>query len=228
MMGSMMEMEATRGRLVPALLVPLLVPALLVPLLVPLLAVAFAVGCGTERAAERQEQQTTMLRGDRQRPRAIKAAENRPHPWDRAHRPLEADRLDLEPYIARQRAKHREEHSKQVLVMESFSHPACSGLAARARRGCPVLEVRWGARRRVDGGVALVASAKEVAPAMLHRRVLCHIAFGGVHASTGCPLHVPRVRATTRQRGGEVILTIVTDDAAAVTELRRRVERLVP
>jgi len=191
-----------------------------------LLAVALCGGCAGSRAEG--EQPSSLLRGDRQRSRALRSAENRPQPFDADHGPFAADRLDLEPHIARQRAAHREEHSKQLLVLESFAHPACSGLPARERRGCPLLDVRWTAQREVERGMALVARGRTVSAAALRRHVLCHVAFGQVHGAPGCPLHAPGMRATTAQRGDEVTLTLVTDDPAAVQPLRRRLKQLVP
>jgi len=199
-----------------------------------LLALCPSLGCGGNKG---EEQPTTLLRGDRQRPRALKASDNRPHPWTAGHGVFESDRLDLQPYMARRRAVHREEHSKLLLLLERFSHPACSGLSQAARRGCTILATQW-RRREVAGGVALVASEQAVAPADLHRRVQCHVAFGKVHGfpdeqgthqgSGGCPLHTPGARITTARRRGEVLLTIVTDDPAAVGPLRERVKELIP
>lgn len=184
-----------------------------------------AAGCGVNQGVEQPS--TTMVRGDRQRSRALKAAQSRPHPWTREHGVFDADRFDLQPYIARRRAAHREAHSEQLLVLERFSHPACGGLSQRDRRGCPLLDTRW-RRRDVTGGVTLVAPEQAVAAATLQRRVQCHVAFGRVHGSRGCPLHLPGVRVSTTQRRGEVQLTIVTADPTAVGPLRERVKELVP
>jgi hypothetical protein len=189
------------------------------------LLLTLAAGCGANQGGDQQS--TTLVRGDRQRPRALKASENRPHPWTREHGVFATDRLDMQPYVARRRAEHREAHSKQLLVLERFSHPACSGLSQRDRRGCPLLDTRW-RRREVTGGVTLEAPEQAVAAATLHRRVQCHVAFGKVHGSRGCPLHLPGVRVSTTQRRGEVHLTIVTADPAAVGPLRERVKELVP
>jgi hypothetical protein len=57
--------------------------------------------------------------------------------------------------------------------------------------------------------------------------VVCHIAFGRVHASS-CPLHLPGVRAATAVRGQRVVLTIVTDDRSQVETLREGLRGLIP
>lgn len=172
-------------------------------------------------------EESSMLQGSRRPSKSQKASDNRPHPWQDEHGAFEADRFGIEPYIARRRAAHQEDHAKQVLVMESFSHPACHGLSAKQRRACPLLDVRWSSKREVPGGMALGAPQSSVQGRLLHRRVVCHIAFGRVHNSD-CPLHLPKVRATTAVRDQEVVLTIVTDDPSQVGPLREGLRELIP
>jgi hypothetical protein len=196
-----------------------------VTLLVLLLAACGDPAKGKTTSPLREE--GSMLRGSRRPSKSHKASDNRPHPWQDEHGVFESDRFRIEPYIERRRAAHREEHAKQVLVMETFSHPACHGLKAAQRRACPLLDVRWSSTREVSGGLALVVPQSAVQGRLLHRRVVCHIAFGKVHATT-CPLHLPKVRAATAVRGENVVLTIVTDDPSQVKPLRDGLRELIP
>jgi hypothetical protein len=185
------------------------------------------IGCGAPRPAE--EPKPSLIRGNRDKSRSVKASENRPHPWEEEKGVFQADRLDVEPYAEDLRRRHGEGHSKQILVLERFSHPACSGLAAAARTSCPLLAVRWTRRREVPGGVVLEgpASAKVSGPE-LQRRVLCHVAFARVQGrDDGCPLQLGRVRARVVEREAGLELSIVTDDGSKVGELRRRVKALI-
>jgi len=183
-------------------------------------------GCGAPRGGETKP---SLVRGNRDKSGSVKASENRPHPWVEEKGVFQADRLDLEPYTEHLRRRHREGHSKRVLVLERFSHPACSGLSSSARAGCPLLAVRWARRREVPGGVVLEGPAASLPAAELHRRVLCHVAFARVQGrDDGCPLQLAGVRARVLQREGGLELAIVTDDGSKVAELRRRVKALVP
>lgn len=181
-------------------------------------------GCGSS-PTRKEEVSPSVLRGSREASRSRKASATRPHPWEQEQGPFEADRFDLEPFAARRRA-HQEEHSGQVLVMESFSHPACAEVPDAQRRRCPLLAVRWTRTVPVPGGIALETAAPGQDAEALHRWVRCHIAFGKVRPG-GCPLHLPGVHATTRQRGKVLALRIVTEDASQVEALRGRIRELV-
>jgi hypothetical protein len=173
-----------------------------------------------------EEEQPSFVRGEREKSPSRKTSENRPHPWSEEHGPFQADRFEIQAHRERARRAHQDAHSKQVLVMERFAHPACAGLPAEAKRRCPMVSIRWKLQREVPGGVVLEAPGQH--GALLQRRILCHIAFGVVHqAEDTCPLHVSGVRATAVQGKKGVRLTIVTDDASQVSELRRRVKVLV-
>lgn len=192
-----------------------------------MLLVALAACSGpSANAPPAEEEQPSFIRGERQKSPSRKTSENRPHPWSEEHGPFQADRFEIEAHRERARRAHHEAHSKQLLVMERFAHPACAGLPLEAKRRCPMQSARWKLQREVPGGVVLEAAGQH--GAQLQRRVLCHIAFGKVHqAEDACPLHVPRVRATAVQGEKGVRLTIVTDDPALVEELRKRVKSLV-
>lgn len=130
-------------------------------------------------------------------------------------------------YMAQKREQHQQEHGKQVMLMESFSHPACSGLSNEDKRSCPLLTVQWSAQREVSGGVALEGRWTPSA-ASLQRRLLCHIAFGKVHGKeSSCPLHVERITVNTQRRGDRVILRMITGKAELISELRERVKQIV-
>jgi hypothetical protein len=190
-----------------------------------LVAVGGCSGPGANAPAA-EEERPSFVRGERENSPSRKTSKNRPHPWSEEHGPFQADRFEIQAHRERARRAHQEAHSKQVLVMERFAHPACVGLAPEARRRCPMVSIRWTLQREVPGGVVLEAPGQH--GARLQRRILCHIAFGQVHqADDACPLHVPGVRATAVQGEKGVRLTVVTDDASQVSELRKRVKALV-
>jgi len=189
----------------------------------PLLLLVLAA-CGSPQSP----QQTSLLRGSRDKSPSVKASEDRPHPFDEEHGPFQADRMDVAAYAERERRRHEEGHSKQVLVLERFSHPACSGLVGKQRTGCPLLGEPWTRRKEIPGGVELSRPGSD--GALLQRRVLCHVAFGRVQGphDDGCPLHRPGVRASVLEQDGEVHLRVVTKDPKQIPEVRRRVEALAP
>ena len=201
----------------------------------PALTLVLMLGCAASARDEGttpHPEQTTLLAGDRSRTSSRKASENRPHPWEEEKGVFQADRLDLEPYVARRRAQHREEHSKQTMIVSSFSHPACNGVPAAARSRCPLLMVAWSESREVPGGMELEARVKAGLDAgRLHRIVLCHVAYGKVTAhSDSCPFHVKGVRSTVRPRARDtrMVLTITTTDPQRVDPLRERIKALLP
>lgn len=178
-------------------------------------------------AAPQGPQTPSLLRGSRDKSPSVKASEDRPHPFDEEHGPFQADRMDIGAYAQRERRRHAEGHSEQVLVLERFSHPACSGLEGAQRTGCPLLAGPWVKRRAIPGGAELSRPGRD--GALLQRRVLCHVAFGRVQGrDDGCPLHRPGVRAQVLQQDGTVHLRVVTKDPKQISEVRRRVEALAP
>ena len=190
-----------------------------------MLLLALPLACGSPQSPE--ETPPSLLRGSRDKSPSVKASEDRPHPFDEEHGPFQADRMDVAAHAERERRRHAEGHSKQVLVLERFSHPACSGLEGKQRTGCPLLAGPWARRREIPGGVELSRPGSD--GALLQRRVLCHVAFGRVQGhDDGCPLHRPGLRASVLEQGGTVHLRVVTKDPQQTSEVRRRVKALAP
>lgn len=185
--------------------------------------------CAAPRPVE--QEQTALWRGSRQKSGSLKASEERPRGGAEPERgPFSTDHMEIEAHAERRRQQHREGHSKRLLVLEQFAHPACSGLESRQRSGCPLLGVKWERRREVEGGVLLEGRAeRDTTGPLLQRQVLCHIAFARTHGhDDGCALQLPGVRASVVQRGSKLQLRVVTPDASRVGELRQRMKILVP
>ncbi len=170
-----------------------------------------------------------MMRGDPNESGSRKASANRPQPWDPNANPLEEDRFRIGEEMARRRSEHASSHSRGALTMESFSHPACGALSLEERRDCPLLSVAWSRSREVPGGIELETFQRGVDASRLRWRFLCHLAYARTRgADDGCPLEVRGVGVSTVQAGQIVRVRIVSDDASQVSELRRRIKRLVP
>jgi len=193
----------------------------------PLLLLILAPCCASQSPPG---EQTTLVRGTRQKSGSVKASREQPHGYGREEKsPFQADPFDIEAYAEHLQRRHQEGHGKQVLSMAQFSHPACSGLQGSRRTSCPVLAVVWETRHDVPEGVELVGKPVDgLDAAQLQRRVLCHMAFGRVQRiDDGCPLHLRGVRARVVQQKDGLHLMTTAGDPATAAEIRRRMKALV-
>ena len=106
---------------------------------------------------------------------------------------------------------HGESHGNQTLALDSYSHPACSGLPKNIKVRCPLSDVKWTKLRDVPGGIAMETPSKAENPGLYRMRLLCHMAFAGSQGKSAiCPLHVPRVRVSLAVKGKNLVLTMLS------------------
>lgn len=112
--------------------------------------------------------------------------------------------------------------------MESFSHPACEGLAPELRRTCPFTSRKWRAVKELPHGVELRTKGKfQGEPGRsLRLQILCHIAFGRGEDGDDCPLHVAGLRANTQIDDDAFVLRLETSRPDRVGELQDKAKDL--
>ena len=127
--------------------------------------------------------------------------------------------------LAERHREHADAHRAVAEDLRAYEAGACGHFPVSTRAACPLL-LGLTSVDEVDGGVRLrFAEGADVAPIVEHIR--CHIAFSaarGIEGIEHCALYVPGARV--RADGTEVTLT--TDRAEHVAELRRRVNRQAP
>jgi hypothetical protein len=170
----------------------------------------------------------TMVRGDRESSRSVRASAARPRleaEPDRA--PLEGDRLGLDEAKFRAERAHREGHASSSLALAEFSHPACSALQEGERQRCPLSSVSWSRLRDVDGGVEIETRDPGVDPTRLRWLFLCHMAFERARGAGGsCPLGMAGLDLSVVKTEGRTVVRL-TAGKGGLSELRRQVRRLV-
>jgi len=189
-------------------------------------------GCDKNKNQPEDPLRTSMVRGDRRQSGSKKASDNRPMPYERLHGPLQSSRMEIDVYMARRMAAHEESHGRRSLSMQSFSHPACSGLSSQQRTSCPLSEYSWRNVREVSGGVTVESQSVGEQLRTLRWRVLCHMAHGRtLEDKESCPLHLPGLRSRVEQKmveekGQVVLLHLLVGDKVVLEKLRSMVRKL--
>jgi hypothetical protein len=120
---------------------------------------------------------------------------------------------------------HARGHEAAAAALERFEAAACAEVPARERGACPMLPAHASVQQ-IDGGVRIrLDVAADLAK--IAARMRCHLAYAralGFDRAPACPLYAAGVDVLVDASARSI--DVVVDRHAAVSELRRAVERL--